>query len=61
VHPTSIPNPGTPEPAERPLVILRHETADLTAAPRTEVDAETARRLTALINLYRPTFRKEGI
>jgi hypothetical protein len=61
VQPTSIPNPGTPEPAERPLIILRDEMADLMAAPLTDVDAETARRLTALINLYRPVFGKEWI
>jgi hypothetical protein len=61
MQPTSIPNPGTPEPADRPLIILRDEAADLMAAPLTAAVAETARRLTALINLYRPTFRKEWI
>lgn len=59
MQPTNDPDYGTPEPAERPLIILRDEAADLIATPLTEVDAETARRLTALINLYRPTFRKE--
>jgi hypothetical protein len=61
VQPTSIPNPGTPELADRPLIVLHDEMADLMATPMTRATAEMGRRITALIDLYRPLFQKEWI